>query len=180
MLAVLMLAGHLAGRAQPLATENPNKITAAFPASFLKHVEWPEDVFASPRVPIRPGVLGEDPLGALLETTRAGRGIGEHPFPIVRTRSLDAVTNCHIGFLPVSEEELWNDCHESIKGLHVPWVGEHETFLARSGMIRLLVRRDRVAFDVALNNAHAAGLDLRSRLLELANQVIAVDRLKET
>ncbi len=75
---------------------------------------------------------------------------------------------CQILFVPDSETKRLEPILRAVEHRSVLTVGESADFLARGGMIRLVVVEGRVRFAVNLGGAEAVGLKLSSRLLSSA------------
>jgi len=50
-------------------------------------------------------------------------------------------------------------------------VGETESFLQEGGIINFAIRSSRVRFDIDLDAAHRAGIQISSKVLSLADEV---------
>src|SRR6202008_305458 len=79
------------------------QIKAVYLFNFGQFVEWPPEAFAAPDAPFVIGIVGEDPLGPMLENVVRGESLGSRPITVRRFRDADEVTNCNILFIGRAE-----------------------------------------------------------------------------
>ncbi len=144
-------------------------IKAAFLFKFGAFVEWPPIVFESASAPLVIGIVGEDPFGAELDNIVKGRTINNRPIRIIRARKIDQLSDEHILFISRSEMQHMDPIVEKLSGKNVLTVAEFEN---PNIIIRFIVERDKVRFDVNLDQAHRAGLKPSSKLLSVARSTI--------
>jgi len=177
------------------------EIKAAYLYNFLLFAEWPEEggpgeLASSPgadaAAPVeRPaasreagtetviGIVGEDPFGnAFAEVEgKYDEALGS-TLVIVRFGPYHEgmiLTPCHLLFVTDTESENLPSILGAIEGSPVLTVGEEEGFLEAGGMINLLVRRNRLRWEINYAAANAAGIQLSSQLLRNAVRVIEQD-----
>lgn len=170
--ALLMLSVII--HAQPAETENPFKIKAAYLLNFAKYTDWPPGGFMTANSPVRIGILGEDPFRDVMEATVKGRTVQDRPVSIQRGRRADELSDCHIVYVSSSESARIPEVVAAFKANPILLVGEDPDFLKHSGMIQFRIRQGRVGFAVHLDTVRAAGLTVRSRMLDSASEVIMV------
>ncbi len=157
-------------------------IKAGFIYNFAKFVEWPSTAFPQPDSPIVIGVLGVDPFGNVLDRIVEDKKIGPRRFVVRRFkwgRELKDLKDCKILFVSASEKAHVDDILLSVKGLSILTVGETPGFAERGGVIRFTLEDNRVRFEVNVDAAHQADLNISSRLLTLAKiipQIAATGR----
>lgn len=166
---ILSLAAGSAGADGPLATEYAVK--AAFLYNFAKFVEWPADAFRGPRDPMTLCVLGENPLAGEIEQTVGGKTAMGRQIVVRRFTKLAGLDECRILFVSSSEETRFAQVLAAVGGRAVLTVGEEEGFARAGGIITFVVRQNRVRFQIDRGAAARAGLNISSRLLELAEAV---------
>ncbi len=76
--------------------------------------------------------------------------------------------DCKILFVSGSERAHIDEILQSVKGLPILTVGETPGFAERGGVIRFTLEDNRVRFEVNVDAAHQADLNISSRLLTLA------------
>jgi hypothetical protein len=145
-------------------------IKAGFIFNFAKFVEWPTTAFAQADSPIVIGVLGTDPFGNIIDRIVEDKRVGSRGFVVKRfkwTKDLN-LRDCKILFVSASERNHIDEIVQSVKGLPILTVGETPGFAERGGMIRFTLEDNRVRFEVNVEAAHGAELNISSRLLTLA------------
>jgi len=146
-------------------------IKAGFIYNFAKFVEWPSATFSQPDSPIVICVLGTDPFGNVLDRIVEDKKIGPRGFVVKRfkwSKDLKDVKDCKILFVSASEKAHIDEILLSVKGLPILTVGETPGFAERGGVIRFTLEDNRVRFEVNVDAAHQAELNISSRLLTLA------------
>ena len=149
--------------------EYPLKL--AFLYNFTKFVEWPSASFRDPGASLAICVIGNDPFSPDLEAELRSRTVGSHPVEVKTLRSSDALSVCHIVFVPATEENRAARIVSSLKGSSTLTVGETEGFAGLGGIINLTVEQDKLHFEVNPLAAERAGLKISSKLLSLAKIV---------
>ena len=79
LITLLVLTMSLGTRAPGQAIDE-YQVKAAFLFSFAKFVEWPPEVFKTPKDPILVCVLGNNPFGTSLDEVIRGKSIEGHAF----------------------------------------------------------------------------------------------------
>ena len=159
-----------AGRAQkevPLEY----RVKATFLYNFTKFVTWPPESFPSEDSALKITVVGEDPFGPVLDElaySTPGRG---RKLVIERRNWNQDLRRCHVLFISRSEKRHLNAIHFNIKGASILTVSDLEQFSAAGGMIGFVFDGEQVRFEINLNAASQARLEISSRLLTLAASV---------
>lgn len=146
-------------------------IKAGFIYNFAKFVEWPATAFSQPDSPIMIGVLGADPFGSVLDHLVEDKKIGPRGFVVKRYKwgkDLKDLKECKILFVSASEKAHIDEIVQAVKGLPILMVGETPGFAERGGIIRFTLEDNRVRFEINVDAAHQADLNISSRLLTLA------------
>jgi len=146
-------------------------IKAGFIYNFAKFVEWPPTSFPQSDAPIVIGILGTDPFGSVLDRIVADKKIGSRGFVVRRykwSKDLKDLRECQILFVSSSEKAHTDEILEFVKWLPILTIGETPGFAERGGVIRFTVEDNRVRFEVSVDAAHNANLNISSRLLTLA------------
>jgi hypothetical protein len=172
----LALAGlrALAWAAAPFVIDAPPgeyQVKAAFLLNFARYVDWPPDSFGSPSDPIAICILGQDPMGRLLDDAVGGKTVESHSLTVRRIAQIREAAACHIVFVAASPKIS----REALASLSMPGVltvGESEGFARQGGIIGFRVEDERhIRFDVNLDAAREAHLRISSHLLSLATIV---------
>jgi hypothetical protein len=164
---VALLSAAVAARQPSLEYD----VKAAFVLNFVRYVEWPSQR-KSP--PLRICVLATNPFGDRLESVVSDeqwQGGGVEVRPVADMRAAAA---CHLLYVPRAAADRFAAGISAISGVAVLTVGEHDRFLEQGGMIHLFVEENRVRFSINQKAADLVGLQISSRLLRLARNVISV------
>lgn len=147
------------------------KLKVAFLYNFAKFVTWPEPYFSS-----QPGislcVLGEDPFGEALASLKQRTAQGR-PLSITVLESVDKAKSCNVVFVSASEKAKVPQISQALTDSNALTVSDITGFAEASGIIELVNTDGKIAFDVNLDNARKAGLNVSSQLLKVARAVHA-------
>ncbi len=147
-------------------------IKAALLYNFAKFTDWPAHSFEDPDAPLLICVLGADPFGPALKTIE-GKVIKNRPVVTrVVSRVLDS-RRCHVIFVSDSERSRIGEILDLVGDDPILTIADMPDFAASGGIINLKVVENKSRFDINLNAAHRANLKLSSKLLILAQQVMA-------
>jgi hypothetical protein len=153
-------------------------IKAGFIYNFANLVQWPSTSFAQPDSPIVIVILGEDHFGTTLDHALEGKKVNARPFVIKRARSvfelqrtLGPQKDCQILYVSSSEMPHLGEAIQVLKGAPVLTIGETPGFARSGGIINLILEDNKVRFEVNVEAAKEADLNLSSRLLALARIV---------
>lgn len=154
--------------ARPSETE----LKAAFLYNFIKFTEWPAEEMANKSDPFVIGVIGKDPLGAVLDKTIEGESYQQKAIVVRRFARMDeSVGHSQVLFISASEENNLAAILKLLDGQAVLTVSEIENFAHRGGVIKLARENNRIVFEINLDSAKRAGLAMNAQLLKLARIV---------
>lgn len=156
-------------------------IKAGFIYNFAQLVQWPDAAFPQADSPIVIGVLGSDPFGATIDNVVQGKKLNGRSLVIKRLRwGKDAkeIRECNILFISSSEKDRLDEIIQTVKWLPILTIGETPGFATRGGIINLTLEGNRVRFEVDIEAAKQANLNISSRLLALARIVPLVAEAK--
>jgi hypothetical protein len=151
------------------ATQAPSEyqVKAAFLYNFVKFIDWPA-TSAAQDGPIELCVLGKDPFGGAIDRVIEGKTVNGRPLAIRRIGDIVAARSCHVLFVSASEAGRVGEIINAVHGRNVLTVSEIDRFSERGGIITFLMEGQRVRFRINPKMAAAAGLQISSKLLELA------------
>jgi hypothetical protein len=170
VLAILAGAVPLAQAQEPVADEYAVK--AAFVLSVARFVEWPRQVNQSQPDESRLCILGADPFGGTAEEVVRGKQLHGGPVGVFRGRRLSELGDCDVLFIAASEQDRLRQHLAALAGRPVLTVSDVPGFAASGGMVELCLEDSRVCFEVNRIAIGQAGLEVSSRLLALAREVI--------
>jgi len=175
LLLMLYLPSLSAG--QELATENLNKVEAAFLRNFAHYVTWPPDAFADAPSPWHICILGNDPFGDVLDNTLAGRAEQGRSFEILRADTLNELPNCQIVFIAYQDAAKRRAALTALKNLPILTVSDAPEFLQEGGIIQFHVG-DRVEMTINLDQSRSASLTIQTKMLEVSREVVENGEVK--
>ena len=168
---VVMLALLPADRASIAAQEPALEydVKAAFILNFVRYVTWPETRRAPP---FRVCVLGANPFGDRLAAALAGEVWQGAAMDLHRMQGTRDAQTCHLLYVPAASTNRFIAARAQFSAGGTLVVGETRELLTKGGMIQLFVEANKVRFSVNQAAADAAGLQISSRLLRLAREVL--------
>jgi hypothetical protein len=160
------LVSRLDGRQQPKAS-GP-QVEAAYLYNFGRFVTWPATLSAGQ---FGICILGEDPFGAVLDSTVSGETIDGKQIVTVRISNVQGAQNCRILFISPSEDKRLKQILAALDKSSILTVSDMPEFVQRGGMIQFVLAANKVRFEVNLATAEEARLQLSSELLKVAAAV---------
>ena len=152
--------------AQALSSQQ-YRIKAAFIYNFSKFIEWPSQAFTGPEQPFSIGILGEDPFGQILEETLEDKTVKGRSFVINRSDNIKNLEKSHIIFISGSEKGRLPEVIDAIQHKHVLTVSDMENFSRSGGMIQLVKLNKTIRFEINLDAANRARIEINAKLLSL-------------
>ena len=163
LVSLLALAGHAQAQAQ---AAHQYQVKAAFILNFAKFVEWPSESLSDGGALVV-GVIGDDPFDGELDRINGHTANGRR-LRIKRLRWGDNLRGCQILFISNSEGRRLGKIIESIRGAGVLTIGEMPQFNQSGGIIRFVMQRSKVRFEINAAAAGETGLRISSKLLALS------------
>lgn len=157
---------------QPLSAEDLSEaqIKTAYLYNFAKFAEWPAEALPA-NAELLLCVVGSNVLDGTLESLN-GRSIGTHSLRVVSQSYANlALTGCHLLFIGASEQQRFLVILKTLGNAPTLSVSDIEEFAAKGGGIGLLLRDNKVLFEVNLEPIRSAGLHLPGQLLNIAADV---------
>ena len=149
-------------------------IKAGFIYNFAQLVQWPSVAFSQPDSPIVIGILGTDPFGPTIDRVIENKKLDGRSLVVRRLKwgkDLKDLKDCNILFVSPSETQHIDEVVSMVKWLPILTIGETPGFAARGGIINLTLEGNKVRFEVNIEAAKQARLNISSRLLALAKIV---------
>jgi hypothetical protein len=170
-LAFGLLALVASAQERPAISEAEQQVRAQFVYNFANFVEWPDDAFASATAPIKICLFGEVDFAPYLYSF-SGTRIGDRPLLVQKADEMEQIrAGCHILYVGQDERVRLPTFWQEIQYIYVLSIGDRQGFADKGGIINILRTRDRVQFDVNIENALLNGLFLDSDLLALARVI---------
>lgn len=159
--------------AAPLAlAQSPTEqqLKAAYLVNFLKYVEWSDN-----HVKATICLFGREAMSNALAGYE-GRGIAGRPVELRRVSGPEQLADCHILYIPDTEEARFAAVLRWVEGLPILTVSDAEFFARQGGGIALVREDAHLRFDINLDTLNRAKLKPASQMLRLARQVIGGTR----
>jgi hypothetical protein len=173
MLGMMVCAVLWSWRAAPadMTVAQEYQIKAIFLFNFVQFVTWPATAFPGPHTPITIGILGNDPFGPFLEEAVRGEVIDGRSLTIKRFQVIGEVSDSQVLFVSKSEAGRLRQILAALQGTSILTVGEAEAFARQGGMINFIIVDNKVRYEINVEAAKRANLDISSKLLRLAKIV---------
>ena len=145
--------------------EEAYQVKAAFIYNFTKFVTWPT-VMEQRGGELRLCLYGGNPFGDYIFQLD-GRKVRNFYLHVEEIQSVNEVSSCNILYLNQSSRKVL----DAVADHPVLTVSDHNGFAEHGGSIELLSENNRIRFDVNLQRIKDCGLEISSKLLQLARQV---------
>lgn len=167
----ISLAGGATAQSADSSESSEYLIKAGFIYNFAQLVQWPQAAFSQADSPIIIGILGTDPFGETIDRVVQGKKLEGRSLVVKRLKRGASLRGCNILFVSSSEAAHLEEVLQSTKNLPILTIGEMPNFAVRGGIINLTVEGNKVRFEVNIEAAKQANLNISSRLLALARIV---------
>lgn len=141
---------------------------AAFLLNFARLVRWPPQALPGPAQPLVIAVKGSDEVVQALARGVADARVGDRAVAVRRIASAEELSGAQMLFVSGEAPAAANAWIDAARARSVLLVGESEGFARRGGEINFFREGGRLRFEINLEAAHRAGLQISSRLLRLA------------
>lgn len=146
------------------------KIEAAFLYNFFNYITWPGQTSPETLKQAHICLAADDPMQPYLEYV-THKKLLERTIIIQQVEYNSDLEGCHILFLRNVNKEAVSPLLVIAEEKGILLVSEKDGFVDEGGMIGLVPQEQRVALDMHLTNMKLAGLQVSSRLLNLARKV---------
>jgi len=172
IIASFLALGGWEARAQNSDDSSEYLIKAGFVYNFAKLVEWPGASFVLSGNQIVIGVLGNDSFATVLERVVDGKRVEGRPFAVKRLKAKEyRDCNCQILIIGAAENVRSDEIIQQMKSMAVLTIAETPGFAKHGGIINFTLEDSKVRFEVNVEAAKQATLNISSRLLSLAKIV---------
>ncbi len=143
-------------------------VKANYLVRFAAFVDWPASAFDAAEAPLVLCVVGHDPFGAVLDRAAAGQTAHGRRLAVRRPAAPAALSACQIAYVGADAPVGWTDRLDELPGVLVV---TDQNVSARRGVVHFVLLNNRVRFRIDQGAADRAGLEISSRLLNLATSV---------
>ena len=151
-------------------------VKATYLHKFGPFVEWPSAAAEFPDGSFTVCIVGNDPLGALLDRAAAGQTVAGHQIAIHRFTRIVGNPGCSVLYATGSDSQSVVDILATVRGMPILTVTDGAANATARGIINFVIADDRVRFDIDTHAAAADGLTISSKLLSLAVHVTGEGR----
>ncbi|HLH56906.1 MAG TPA: YfiR family protein [Verrucomicrobiae bacterium] len=171
----ILIAGLLAGPGRPAlgqASLPEPEVKALFLFNFAKYVDWPADSFASASDALTIGIIGHNICTECLQKAVEGKKVSGRSVVVRQIEKPEEILACQLVFVSDSEKRHLEDIFNQLHSRPVLVVGDSEKFARQGGVIGFVKKDGKVRLEVNLNAARKARLEISSKLLAVADEVI--------
>lgn len=153
-----------------MAAGTDYKLKAAYIYQFTKFTDWSNHAFKSANDPIRICVLGKNLFDKSLNSF-SSRTSQKRQLKVEYLTSSKNILNCHMVFISRSEEKKLTKVLRKIKGSPVLSVSDINGFASQGGMIGFVAKKRKIGIEINMEASKLAGINISSKLLEVATIV---------
>jgi hypothetical protein len=146
-------------------------VKAAYLYNFTKFVDWPAAAFRAPEAPFVVCALASDTFRREFDQTFQGERVRGRRIEIDHPSTAEGIRRCHLIYFGANGEAAAGRL-AALGNAPVLTIGEGRRFLDQGGHIAFRLSENRVRFEISKRAADAAGLQVSSKLLRLAADVI--------
>jgi hypothetical protein len=163
----VLLAIPSAGR----ASVGEDEVKAAFLLNFTRYVEWPESTFAGARAPFVICILDDTGFASTASRVIGERTVEERPITVSSRENLESTRDCHILYLPASQQGQQETVITEISDVSVLTVSDSEGFALMGGIANFRRAGTKLRLEINREAAARARLKVSARLLRIADVV---------
>jgi YfiR/HmsC-like len=165
---LIILLSMLAGASEARADDLPEyRLKAEYLYRFAQFTEWPVEVGDT----LNLCVHGADPFGAALDALQ-GKAVEHRSIAVMRNVKITALDACQIVFVASAAAADVSDVLQEMKGRPALIVADTPGAARLGVALNMTVVGNHVVFEANIEAARAARINLSSRLLRLATEVI--------
>ena len=146
------------------------ELKAAILFNFVRYTRWPREAFPEKDSPFEVAVIGEDPFGKKLDELFRDQRFGSRPILVRRYAAKAKLGNPQVLFFHGLSKEREQELLAAIADRPILTIGEADGFAGR-GIVRLFIRKQRIAFQVSTRSMKKAGIKIGTELLRHAEIV---------
>jgi hypothetical protein len=166
---LVMCAGPYPARTQEVSIEYAVKATYLY--KLAPFVAWPNAASEFPDGNFTICVIGNDPVGAVLEGAVRSQDIAGRPIVVRRYAEVTGNPGCAMMYVAESDAHSAASILAAVRGTPVLTVTDGATGAPIRGIVNFVVSDGHVRFEIDSNAAAANGLTISSKLLSLAVRV---------
>jgi hypothetical protein len=142
------------------------QVKAAFIYNFIAFTHWPE----IPEQTIYLCIYGDDHFGSEIDKLE-GKTVHSHQLRIKRIDNPDKLEACQVIFFSKTLGNRLLNILNRLEGLPILTLADNPDAIAQGVVINMQLAQEKIVFEINLSTARKSGLDINSRLLQLAVKV---------
>ena len=167
-LCALTLFGLLSFTPCAVAGDQPEyRLKAAFLYNFALFTEWPAEVGST----LTLCIAGQDPFGKDIDDLQ-GKVAGARTIVVQRRHPGESLKGCQVVFIPASAITTLPGVLQQVRGDAVLIVADSPGAAHQGVALNMTVVQHKITFEANLQAARAARINLSSKLLRLATEVV--------
>jgi hypothetical protein len=143
------------------------KAQTLFIYNFSRLIEWPANYKTGPFVI---GVLGTSEVADELEAYTKGKKVGSQDISVIRYKSPQEISTCHILFVPFAKTKQIPELVGLLSGKSTLIITEKNGALNEGSAINFVILQDKMKFELKPENASKYGIKFSSKLQEMSMQ----------
>ena len=151
-------------------TNKEYQLKAAYMLNFARFIYWPDDAFSTTLENFNICVFGENPFGNSLDRL-SSKKIHNKTIKIIYTKTLQEAESCHIVYFSKTEETTYEQTINQLPQFIKLTVSDIKGFSERGGMIEFIRVKNKIKFEINVDQSAKSGIKYRSQLLEVAEQL---------
>lgn len=142
------------------------QVKAAFIYNFIAFTQWPYEI----NQPVNFCIYGEDYFGQEIDQLQV-KQINNQPINLLRLSKLEEIKVCQILFVSKSNISNLSSLLDFIQNQPILTIADAPDAATKGIMINMILANNRIVFEINLQAARSAKLDISSKLLQLAIKV---------
>jgi len=153
----------------PAQANNPleYKVKAAFIYNFIAFTQWPDGVADHT---INLCIYGEDPFGKEIDKLQE-KSVGARSIKVLRMQNAGQLKQCQVIFFSRSADDNLTGILSGLASAPVLTLADNPNVISQGIAINMNLVNDKIVFEINLGIARKNGLDISSKLLQLAIKV---------
>lgn len=152
-------------------TAAETSVKAAIVHKISKFVAWPEGTFATDEEPIRFCVVGDASVLEALKKMRDRQIHGRHVEAAAAPDPTEVAASCDVLYLGNDSARNVEEWTDRVNGEPILTFGETGGYGDSKSIVSVMVRRNKVRFEINLDANRGTGLRIGAQLLQLAAAV---------
>jgi hypothetical protein len=136
--------------------------------NFSRLIEWPANYKTGPFII---GVIGNSETLSELEAYTANKSVGSQEIKIKKFNIPAEIATCHILFVPYSKTKLVPEIIQRIGNNSTLIITEKNGAIDLGATFNFIVIGDKLKFEIKPDNAKSKGINMSSKLNEMAYKV---------